>query len=288
MLAWLQNIWQTLSDTIITAFPLINLLLMVIAGCLGSMLVGKIKEPVRDTLLRALGLLVILMGGVELWSGFFVLQTGQFETTGTLLVIFALLGGYVIGHALEMDRTLGRLGNRLFRRFFKKKARPASPARKNGPEPSAVTPPRESVPSAEGFMLASVICAFSSTTMYSVLEGQLVEDALPLLVRLGFHAVVFFLLAALFGSGITLAAIPVFAVQGVLLLAGAVCGDLITNTLMNQFRLIGAVLLLATGIALGIGKRVRAAKLIPAYLIPVVYGGVYKLVMLFAEKMMAV
>ena len=36
--------------------------------------------------------------------------------------------------------------------------------------------------------------------------------------------------------------------------------------------LIGAAVLLAAGIALGMGKRVRAARLIPAYLFPVIYG----------------
>ena len=272
ILDWLQHAWETICDFVLTTFPLLNLLLMIIAGCLGALLTGKLKEPLRDTLLRALGLLVILMGGVELWDGFFVLQTGQFETVGTVLVIFALIGGYVMGSAFELDRALGRLGNWLFHRFFKKKA--------TKPAPSAA---REHAPSAEGFMLATVVCAFSSTTIYSILQGEptATDGALPLLVRLGFHVVIFFMLAALFGSGITLASIPVFAVQGILLVVTSQWGDLITHTLMNQFRLIGAVILIATGIALGQGKRVRAAKFIPAYSIPVIYG----LVMLWVSKL---
>ena len=54
-----------------------------------------------------------------------------------------------------------------------------------------------------------------------------------------------------------------------------------TNALVNQFCLIGAVILIATGLGLGLGKRIRAADFIPAYLIPVVYG----LVMLLVNKL---
>jgi uncharacterized membrane protein YqgA involved in biofilm formation len=130
-------------------------------------------------------------------------------------------------------------------------------------------------------MLAAVICAFSSTTLYSMWESQMTTDALPLLLRLGFHMVVFFLLAALFGGGITFAAIPVLAVELILLLVYTLWGDLLTHTLMSQFRLIGSVILMSTGIALGIGKRCRAAKLIPAYAIPIIFG----LVKLLSDKL---
>ena len=57
-----------------------------------------------------------------------------------------------------------------------------------------------------------------------------------------------------------------------MLIANALCGDLITNTLMNHLRLVGAVILVTAGFSLGSGKRVRAPRLVPAYLIPVIYG----------------
>ena len=120
-------------------------------------------------------------------------------------------------------------------------------------------------------MLASVLCAFSSTTVFSILDLQMAEDVVPLLYRLGFHALVFFLLTALYGSSVSFAIVPVLAVEGILFLLGTFGGDLITLNLANQFRLIGAVMLLAAGVALGCGKRVRAARFIPAYLIPLIY-----------------
>lgn len=267
----LSSVWQTISQALLSSFPLVNLILVLLAGCLGTLLFGKIHSPAREVLLRALGLLALLMGAVELWNGFFVLQTAQFETTGTLLVLLSVLVGLAFGYALSLDRAIGQGGIWLFRQFIKDKpSRAEIIARARGEEIARPRKVRE--PSAEGFMLATVLCAFSSTTVFSTLAYTSAEDPLPFLLRLGFHAVVFFLLAALYGTNVTFAVIPVLAVEGIILLVSHLCGDLITNTLMNQLRLIGGVMLVMASLSMGSGKRVRAPRLIPAYLVPVLYG----------------
>lgn len=285
MLETIQNTWLTvygvISEAVISAFPWINVILMVMAACLGSLLCGKIKSAVKDALLRAVGLLTILMGASQLWNNFFVLQTGQFETTGTFLVVISLLVGYAFGHAFALDRAIGRFGVWLFRRFVKE-----TPKQKiirvegtiqiqPAPEPKP-----DKLPSAEGFLLATVICAFGSPTIRGTLDSQMTQDALPLLATIGFHVLIFFLLTALYSANVALAAFPVLAVEGILILAGNLCGGLLTHTIVSQFGLIGSVILIATGLGLGLGKRFRTAKLLPAYLIPVIYG----LVMLLVDQ----
>ncbi len=296
MLAWLQTAWETaygvISDTVLQFFPLINLILIVIAGCLGSLLFGKIKPPARDALLRGLGLFVVLMGCTELWNGFFVLQVGQFETTGTILVVFSLVFGYGLGLLLMPERGLGRLGLWMSRKFIRDKqdkprrAVMAIPSEPLAPltESQPAEAPRETVSlrSAEGFMLASVICVFGSPTVFGVLGISEITDAKRLLLSVGFHMVVIFVLNALFGSSCTLTAIPLLVVEGLLWLVSLLWGDLLTYTLLNQIRLIGAVILLSTGLSMGMGKRVRTARFIPAYLIPVLYG----LAVLWVRKML--
>lgn len=284
MLDWLQNTWNTLfgliSQTVIIAFPLINTILVIMAGCFGSMLFGKIKPPYREVMLKALGIIIILMGFSEMWDGFFVLQTGQIETTGTILVVFSLLLGYVFGDALALDRNLGKLGVWIYGSFNKD----ASSAQAKGKKaPAAQAPsidPKTNVPGAEGFVLASVVCAFSAPTVRCAIESQMSEDALPLLIKLGFDIVVIFVLAAMYGSNVTFAAVPMLAVEGLLILIAKLWGDVLTPTLINQLTLVGAVILIATGISLGLGKKLRTANLIPAFFIPAVYG----LIMMLVEK----
>lgn len=287
MLDTLQNTWQTvygfISRTVTSSFPYLHIILIVIAGCFGSMLYGKIKPAYHNTVLRAVGIGAVLMGFYELWDGFFVLQVGQFETTGTFLVALALLLGYAFGDALAIHRSLGKLGVRLYRIFVKDPAAKAPASAVSETKNASVLPQKSgAAPSADGFMLAAVICAFSGSTIRWAVESQSAVDAVPLLIKLFFDIAVIFVLSALYGSNVPFAAVPTFVVSGALLLVNQVWGHLLTPTLMSHLVLIGAVILISTGISLGLGKKVRSANLIPAFFVPIIYG----LIMLLVNKLM--
>lgn len=278
MLDWLENTWNGfcafLSNTAVTTFPLLHIILLVMAGCLGSMLCGRIKPALRSPLLRLTGILFLIMGASEVWDGFFVLQVGRFETEGTFLAVISLILGYVFGSALDLERRLGRLGVRMYRRFVK------SPAPKTPDAPSPSAARESSSPSGEGFVLATLACAFSGSTLcYAIADDSF--EAGPLLAKLGFCFLTVFLLSAVYGANVTFAAIPAVAVEGVMLLVNHFRGDLLTVTLMNQLMLIGGVILITAGLSLGLGKKLRAAHFIPALLIPVIYG----LVLTLADKL---
>ena len=287
MLDWLEKTWNTIygviSQTVLSTFPFLNIILVIMAGCFGSMLFGKIKAPVRDALLKTVGIIAMLMGASVAWDGFFVLQTGQFETKGTILVVFALLLGYVFGDALAVDRLFDKLGAKLSG-LFTKKTPPAQAKDPKTPAPAEIpvagTLQKGKPVGNEGFVLATVMCAFSAPNIRYAIESQLNEEAVPLLIKIGFDILVIFLLAAIFGSDVTYAAAPILVVEGVLILITKLWGDLLTPALIGQITLVGAVILIATGLGLGLGKKYRTANLIPALFIPVVYG----LIMLLAEK----
>ena len=280
MLDWLETTWRTvygiISSAVTSMFPLLYIILLVIAGCLGSMRYGKVKDAHRDVLLRALGIGALLMGASEIWDGFFVLQTGQFETTGTLLVAVSLLLGYVFGRALDLDTKLGRLGVSMYGRFVKPTRVPAGSPDTPAAKGAGVGNP----PSAEGFLLATLLTACSGSALcYAIADES--SDPITLLVKLGFCFGAILLLSAVYGSNVAFAAVPVAVVEGVMMLVNHFWGHLITPTLLNQFMLIGGVILISAGLSLCLGKRIRAARFIPAYFIPVVYG----LALLLADKL---
>lgn len=272
---FLRTIYGYISNTVILTFPLLNTVLIVMAGCFGSMLYHKVRPSHKDVLLKALGIAAIIMGFSQFWDGFFTLDIGQFETKGTMLVLFALLLGYVLGDALALDRYIGRLGLWLNRLFAKK----PDPAAKSGTAAGkaakkSATPElakAEDRSLSEGFILACVFCAFSAPTIRSAIEFQTAEDAAPLLVKLGFDIAVIFTLSIIYGTGVTFVAAPVLAVEGIFLLSYTLFTSFLTPDLVNQLCLIGAVMLITAGIRLGLGQKSRAANFIPAYLIPVVW-----------------
>ena len=266
----LTQLWEFLSRVIISAFPILNALFIIGGGCLGMLLYGKFKAGVRDIVIKCIGIGVILFAVSELWSSFFVLQEGRFETEGTLLVVISLLIGALFGEALRLDVLLGKLGLLIHRLFEEKE--PASKEKK--PEPTAeeialLTLKRED--RATGFLVTATLCGFSSLAFTRFLEGRMTDDPIPMLIKLAFDFVLVFWLASVYGSGVPFAGIGALVSEGLLGIAYSLWGDFFTPKLVGQLALVGGMILLFGGISLCRGKRFHAANLIPALFIPIIY-----------------
>lgn len=270
---------QFLVKLLISAFPFINAILIVVAGCLGTLLYKRLQPVWRDIMTRTIGLAVLLLGISELWDSFFVWEDGQVEIAGTMLVVFALLVGGVFGYALDVDRLLGRLGVVLYR-LFEGRDTDKNPAGNGhgGKNQKEELPPELLAAEVirvqqrtEGFTMATVLCGFSSTVITHFLVGRMTDDSIPLLVKLGIDFVIIFALTAIYGSGTPFAAVTVLLSEGVLGLVYTLWGDLLTPEILDQTALVGAVILLVGGIQLATGKKIRPANLLPALLIPGLY-----------------
>ncbi len=285
----LTSLWEFVSRAVIASFPLLNAVFVIGAGCLGMLIYGHIKAVTRDIIIKCLGIAVILFAVSELWNSFFVLQDGQLETEGTLLVVIALLIGWLFGEAIMLDRLLAKLGLVIHRIFEEKEPAVKGKAKKPAPTPeeaAIATLKRED--RATGFLVAVTLCGFSSLLFTHFLEGRMNDDPIPMLIKLAFDFVLVFWLASVYGSGVPFAGFFVLLNQAELGLAYSLWGDFFTPKLMGQLSLVGGIILLAGGICLCLGKRFRAANLIPALFIPIIYafvmGTVDKLVELIEEK----
>ncbi len=331
----------------------VNVLAIIVAGGFGVMLRGKLKVRYQEMLLQAVGLAVILMGAVGLWDGFFVLENGQLETTGTMLVIFSLIVGWVFGEALCLEKGLDRLGH-VFRRFTEREEqKDAAKGNKSTGKASTKTPaapkanskteapadiaqasaegtasgtaggavaagvlggavggaiyaathkekrkrpklselPTHDLPVsrtgslfADGFTMATIICAFNALAFNGTFADGWEGDHKLLFMKAAFDALIIFALATVYGLGVSYAALPTFLVEGIMLIFVNWKPELLTETLMRQLSLIGSVMLIIAGLNLLLGRKWKAANLIPALLIPPIYGLAIKLVEEAAEK----
>ena len=285
ILELLASLWEVVSRAIISAFPLLNTVIILGAGCLGMLLYGHFKRSTRDIIIKALGIAVVLFAVSELWNSFFVLQDGLIETEGTLLVVISLPMGWLFGEALAIDRGLGKLGLLLHRIFEEKE--PDLPGRGQKSEPSPeelarLTLTRED--RATGFIIAFTLCGFSSLLFTRFLEGRMNDDPIPMLIKLAFDFVLVFWLAAVYGSGVPFAGLSVLVSEGALGIAYSVWGDFFTPKLTGQLALVGGMILLLGGISLCRGKRFRAANLLPALFIPIIYTAVMEKVETAVEE----
>ncbi len=299
---------------------IVNVLAIIVAGGLGVMLRGKLRTRYQEMLLQVVGIGVIVYGGWSLWDGLMVLQTGQLETTGTILVVFSLLVGTVFGAAFAVERGLIVLG-RVFCRFSEREEakenirqerewkKQAIAAKRSGtavPSPTTDTPldPKTGAPKkpkrrsiaelptydleetrtgslyVDGFILATVICAISGMGFSGAMADGLDGSTTTLFIKTAIDAVLVFALATVYGSGVTFAALPVLVVEGLLTIIAILWGDLLTMTLQNQLVLIASVITISAGVNMALGKRLRVANMIPSLLIPPIYG----IVMMIVEK----
>lgn len=262
-----------LTKALIAGFPFINAFFILAIGIWGASLYGKPQPYTRKLLLRCLGIAVILFGISQLWDAWFVLEEGKLETDGSMLAVISVLIGWLFGEALMMDKALGWLGINLTR-LFAAKPTPAeiAKAKKNEPSPELLAAEKRRLQdTADGFAIATTLCGFSSLLFTGYLEGRDMNQALPLLIMLAFDGVLVFILSVAYGGGVAFAAIPTLLVQLLVWLVDAKWGDILTATLVGQLSIVGAIILLCGGICLALGKRFRAANLIPALFIPVIF-----------------
>ncbi len=262
---------------------IVHVLSIIVAGSIGAMLRGKLRIGYQDILQQVVGIGVLLIGFAGAFDSFFVLQDGQIETTGTLLVLFSLIVGTVFGEAFDVEKALTRLGG-CFRRIGEKEsAKEAARA-----QHKKQAPPSDKLPTApspyrfeDGFVIASVICAVSAMGFVGAVNAGMEGETTTLFIKAALDAAVVLVLAMLYGPGVPFAALPVLLVEGIVILVAVLKGDLLTPTLVDQIALIAAVITMAAGIHLSFGKRLRVANMIPAALIPVLYG----LILLITEKL---
>ena len=255
LLLSLPNLWDTLKNTLapvtaflekalVLGFPFVNAFAILMAGVLCAGFYGKLKTYARRLLLRCLGLAVILFGISQLWDAWFVLDAGQLETNGTLLSIVAVLIGWLFGEALMLDKLLARLGIALSR-FFAAKPTPAEIAKAKKTEPDPVllaAEKRKLQDTADGFVIATTLCGFSSLLFTGFLEGRMQSDPVPMLIKLAFDVILVCGLATVYGNGVSFAAIPTLLIQLAFWLVDAKWGDILTVTLLGADRALSAAI----------------------------------------------
>lgn len=80
-----------------------NTIAVIIGGGIGLFLKKGIKKSLQDSLLQAMGIAVLFIGIGGTLSQMLVFKNGHLETTGTMLMIFSLLIGTLIGEIINSN-----------------------------------------------------------------------------------------------------------------------------------------------------------------------------------------
>lgn len=225
----------------------LNVATVLLGSGLGVALGGRFPERTRSTVTDALGLVTLVIGGLNVASG---LGDASYVRAvsggGTLLVVLgALLVGGIVGSLLRVEDRLDGLGAVLQRRL----------SRGGGGDRDRFV---------QGFVTASLVFCVGPLAVLGPLSDGLGHgiDQLALKSTLdGFAALAF---ASSLGWGVAASALSVLVVQGGLTVLGAVLGSFLPLSLVAALTATGGVLLLGVGLRLLAVKPVPVGDLLPA------------------------
>lgn len=228
---------------------LINTGAVVAGGLLGVTLKKGVPESCKDILMQACGVSTVFIGIGGVLSKMLVIENGSVGTQGTMLLIFSLVLGGLIGSLLSIETRLENAGE-----FLKRKLH-------NENDNQFV----------EGFVTATLVICIGAMAIVGSIEDGLTGNYSTLTAKAVLDFVIVAIFASTLGKGVIFSAIPIFLYQGGITCIAAAFGNIVSPELINSMSYVGSALIFCVGVNVAFGKKFAVGNMLPAVLIPVLY-----------------
>ena len=206
----------------------------VVAGTLVGLVAGKfLNERIRAATMSAVALITI---GIAV--------PGLMNSTKPLVPILSLVIGTVIGEALDIDRFVNRLGDKLQEKF---KGR------------GKVT---------EGFVTGTLVFAVGAMTIMGSLDSGLKNDHTILIAKSVIDGISSIIFASTMGIGVAFAGLSVFVIEGGISLLASLVAPLLTEVVINEITFVGSLLILGISFNLLGVTKLKLLNMMPAMFLP--------------------
>ncbi|WP_210367593.1 DUF554 domain-containing protein [Bacillus sp. REN3] len=212
--------------------------LLIIVGTFLGVLLHRIPENMKVTVMNGIGLSVMVLG----------LQMG-FKSANFLIVILSLVIGAVIGEAMKLEDRLNAAGEWLERRIGSKGKGSIS----------------------QGFVTATLIFVIGAMAVIGALDSGIRGDHDVLYTKAIIDGFTALILTTTLGIGVLFSAVPVMLYQGTIALFATQIDRLVPQALMDSFILeltaTGGVMIFAIGLNMIGLTKIRVANLLPGILV---------------------
>lgn len=225
---------------------IVNSLAIIVGGVIGLIIKDNLKARFQETLMSALGLATMFIGASGAMSGMLKINENILETQGTMLLIFSLVFGALVGEFLNIEEKLEKLGE-----WLKNKVKT------QGNDPFV-----------EGFVTASLVVCVGAMAIVGALQDGLIGDSSTLFAKAILDFMIVMVFASTLGVGTLFSALPVGIYQGTITIFATFLKPILTDTVILNLSFVGSVLIFAVGINICFGKKIKVGNLLPAMLIP--------------------
>jgi uncharacterized protein len=249
---------------------LLNIVTIVVGAAIGVLIGNRLPERTNRVVTDALGLITIVLGGLNLISLTDSEFVGAVGAGGTFLVVIgALLIGSIVGSLFGLERRLEGFGGWLQDRLMRRGRRGASVA--DDPLADSLVDAPLTLTAREkfinGFVDASLVFAIGPLAILGAFQdgtGQGIDQLALKSTLDGFASIAF---AASLGWGVAFSAIPVGIWQGLLTVLAFALGSVMSGAAIAALTATGGVLLLGVGLRLLNLRAVAVADMLPALIV---------------------
>ncbi len=227
---------------------IINTLAVAAGGVIGLFLKNGIKPNIQRILMQANGLAVIFIGISGVLEHMLVVENNEISTTGSMLLIFSLVIGSLIGEWIDIESKMNIIGEKL----------------------KSAVKMQNDLSFVDGFVNTSLIICVGAMAIVGSMQDGLTGDSSMLVAKALLDFIIVVVLTTTYGIGCAFSAVAIFLYQGSITLLAALFGSIISDILIADLSFVGCALIFCVGINLIKEKTFRVANMLPALLIPVI------------------
>lgn len=235
---------------------IINTAAVICGGLIGLRLKSGLKKNVQDILMQACSVAVIFIGAAGVLSKMLIISEGKLESQGTMLLIFSLVIGSVIGELLHIEQGMDNLGERIKK---------------------AVKAQNDNL-FVEGFVNVSLIICVGAMAIVGSIQDGISGDYSLLMAKAILDMIIVLVFASTHGVGVVFSAVPILVYQGGITLIAALFGSFISGQIVSDLSFIGSALIFCVGINIGFGKKFKVGNMLPALIVPVIYNMIIQII----------
>ena len=224
-----------------------NTAAVILGSVVGFLLKNGIAKRFEKILMQSLGLSTIFIGISGVLKYMLVVENGSISTQGTILLIFSLVLGCLLGEWLDIESKMEIIGVKL----------------------KAIAKVKNDNRFVDGFVTASLIICVGAMAIVGAMQDGLTGDSSMLIAKSLLDFVIVAVVTAAYGIGAAFSAIPIFAYQGIITVIAALFGAVISDRLIAELSFVGNALVFCVGMNLVREKTFRVANMLPALLIPI-------------------
>lgn len=236
---------------------IVNAAAIAAGGLAGVLLKKGIKESWAESINRAMGIAIAVIGVNGVISNMVtVADDGSLLSSGELLLAVSLIVGTFIGEVLKLDDRMAKVSIKIEKKLSV-----------NG--------------FAASFMNASILFCVGAMAILGSLQDGLNGDHTILFAKAVLDLVNAVIFGATLGIGVVFSAIPVFIYQGAITLLAGVLSPYLQGELLTQICFVGYAIIIAIGVNYLVRDKIKVLNMLPSILVPVVWMFIQKLIALF-------